>query len=129
MSRRRLLIICSGLLVVVAVVILAALVPRSRPPAVSRQQCEQLKEGMTRQEVEAVIGGPPGDYTTREYMPLPLGIRYCQHEQWVGDEGMIFVYFDQAGRVRDAVHVDIWLYEEPRRGRTFLDGLRASLGL
>ena len=128
MSRRRVLTVCSALLALVAVAMVATHIPWARPPAVSRQECDQLKEGMTREEVEEVIGGPPGHYATREYLPSPDGSHYFKYDYWVGDEGMIFVHFDEGGRVSDAVHEDVWLWREPRRGRTFLDGLRASFG-
>jgi hypothetical protein len=72
--------------------------PRHCP--VNRAACERIKEGMTQAEVEAILGGPSGDYRTRPYAPNTLfpfiatswRTPFVQ-ERWLGDEGTIFVYY------------------------------------
>jgi hypothetical protein len=70
--------------------------PRHCP--VNRAACERIKEGMTQAEVEAILGGPPGDYRTRPHAPntfVPFIATSWRtpffQERWLGDEGTIFV--------------------------------------
>ena len=96
MSRRRLLIGFATLLVVVVVAMLPSIYRKINPPAVSRERFERLKKGMSREEVEAIIGVPPGTYETERRIslglfPIPPG------EIWNGDEGIIDVCFDDTG--------------------------------
>jgi hypothetical protein len=51
----------------VALVLVGALQPLlvPRPCLVTKAACERIEKGMTRAEVEAALGGPPGDYSTR----------------------------------------------------------------
>jgi hypothetical protein len=52
----------AGLAVVVAVGVVV-LWPRTEPNRITRENCYQIKEAMSRAEVEAILG-PPGDYST-----------------------------------------------------------------
>jgi hypothetical protein len=62
MRRRTLLVVLVGLAVVVAV---GAVVLWPQPPSrITRENFARIKEGMSRAEVEAILG-PPGDYRTR----------------------------------------------------------------
>jgi hypothetical protein len=97
---------CLGLL---ALPVLWAVPSRQR---INRASYERIKAGgMTFREVEDLLGGPPGDYCTgevdldlREYdwefdnvMSAPevlLGTRHLRHEWWQGDEGTLWVCFD-----------------------------------
>jgi hypothetical protein len=54
-------------LLTVAVVLLAAgttFVLWPRPDRITAANCARIREGMSRAEVEAILGGPPGDYRT-----------------------------------------------------------------
>src|SRR5437588_11655937 len=72
---------------------------------ISRASCEQIHEGMTLRDVEAVLGGPPGTYTANgqdwSMGMLHNGVRPITHtrEVWVGDDGGIRVDFDEQGWV------------------------------
>ncbi len=81
-------------LLLVAVVV-GHLIPHPRRPPVSKEHFLRIKEGMTPAEVEAIIGGPPGDYATCQYLPNVCGTPYDTFDSWIGDEGMIFVRFDK----------------------------------
>jgi hypothetical protein len=58
--RRRKLIVAVGLVVLVAV---AAFVAWPRPQRITRENFDRIQDGMSRAEVEAILG-PPGDYRT-----------------------------------------------------------------
>jgi hypothetical protein len=98
---RKLLIGVLAVGLVLAGALFALVMPRHCP--VNRAACGRIKEGMTRAEVEKILGGPPGDYRTRPesnnlllfppasggLVPLP-GAR----KSWAGDEVVVHVYFD-----------------------------------
>jgi hypothetical protein len=67
MRRWKLLVALAGLAVVVA----GAVVLWPHEDRITKQNCDCIREGMTRQEVEAILG-PPGDYrTVRTAEPPP----------------------------------------------------------
>jgi hypothetical protein len=74
-----------------------------RPSPVTLAVFERIEQGMTRAEVEGVLGGPPGDYrtrpTSRVWISLGEGgsmvaMGFRSRETWEGDEGSIEVTFD-----------------------------------
>jgi hypothetical protein len=69
---------------------------RPRPCPVNRAAYERIEEGMTLADVEAILGGPPGDYQTRPSVHYPhIGaLEVCPEESWEGDELPVQVYFD-----------------------------------
>ena len=109
MNRKRLLVL-AGVALAAAVIILAVLevhayrqkLARSR--LIDREHCARIKKGMSHAEVEAILGGPPGDFRTAfvDYwmsprLPPPDGGRM---EDWLGNGGAISVAFDEQGVVR-----------------------------
>jgi len=93
------------------------------------RQMEQVVPGMTRAEVEALLGGPPGDYCSdperfridhHSLTQIPLGFdikEWCQLKQevWRGDEAFVEVRFGADGRVvyrciREAVDTRPYLH-------------------
>jgi hypothetical protein len=113
MTRRRLFLFAALAALGVASTV-AFLWPR---PRVTKESYERIKLGMTRPEVEALLGGPPGDYTSgprrptddkfvqdvredvREIWLRPGGTMLLpRHERWQGDAGDLGVSFDPAGR-------------------------------
>jgi hypothetical protein len=89
------------------------LTPRHR---INRESLEKIQVGMTLEEVEAILGVPPGDYATKE-----CGIA------WVGDEGAIHVMLTPEGRVSYKGWVEPW--RELIGEVTLLDKLRGWFGL
>jgi hypothetical protein len=65
------------------------------------QQLERVTPGMTRAEVEALLGGPPGDYRTdvERFSFSHLSLYMLWSEDWIADEGKVSVWFDAAGCV------------------------------
>jgi hypothetical protein len=80
-----------------------------RQPAVgaSEVDCNKIVAGMTLREVEQVLGGPAGDYTTYPCGPTKLllegGIPMRPKYVWRGNGGEITVWF-QSDRVHDAMY-------------------------
>src|SRR5262249_11881164 len=73
-------------------------------PAFTQEVSANIKSGMTEQEVEAIVGCPPGDYTTRPYDDPPTThgcFLFSKSALWVSDSGMIRVTFNAHGIVSD----------------------------
>ncbi len=114
MRRRKLL---PGALAVLVLAGVATFALWPSPHRVTRENCGRVREGMTRAEVEAVLG-PPGDYRTGPvnfdgglvfdggFVPLkvtPITMPWesdVDDARWAGDSAYLAVRFDSAGRVR-----------------------------
>jgi hypothetical protein len=103
--------------VLVAVVIVVLCITNLRRPVASKADCDRISIGMTRDQVEDVLGGPPGDYRTRDPITPDVGLYYVFWDKWKGDRGMILVEFDSDNRVIDKNHFDFWL----QRQRSWID--------
>jgi hypothetical protein len=99
MRRRTLLLVLAGLAVVAAGVVVLWPAPPSR---ITRENYDRIRVGMSRVEVEAILGSP-GDYSTREiaYLleePTPVeGWPIGDNEEWCGDRASIDVAFTPTG--------------------------------
>jgi hypothetical protein len=124
--RRRKLLAAVGLAVLVAA---GAFVLWPRLDRITDENFDRIQEGMSRAEVEAIFGGPPGDYragpTTydadldanrvpREILGL---VRTTQDGDdvfdWAGDHGHAIVVFDSTGIYRDG-----WFHSTQRVHQT-----------
>ncbi len=103
---KKLVVAGAAVILVVAGALLALLRPlhhRVPPGAFTRIRVEG---GMTRAEVEAILGGPPGDYRSRQgakaglprFVPTPTEVE----EVWRWDNGHAYVIFTPAGFVAEA---------------------------
>ena len=99
-----------------------------RPDArITPANCDKIREVMTKQEVEAILG-PPGNYTSWPYAEPPFGRalwipRCLDDEYWFGEEAFIVVTFYSEGRVLLAeIHSIASAYKD-RSGR-FMEWLR-----
>jgi len=61
-------------------------------PRVTRERFEQIKKGMTREQVIHTVGGPPGNYS-RRHTDLPA---LDLHETWLCDDSYMIVRFADA---------------------------------
>jgi hypothetical protein len=90
-----------------------------------------IKQGMTRQEVESSLGGPPGNHSMQDDSILEYA-KYSAHRRarleetkvWVFDTCIVAVYFDGRNRVIDKSIV--WYV---CLNRSILCWIRALLGL
>ena len=84
--------------VVVVLILFGALVPVlfPRPCPVTRTAFDRIEEDMTKAEVEKILGGPAGDYTTKPvYSPVRSFMRPSGMVlKWEGNEGQVDVCFD-----------------------------------
>jgi hypothetical protein len=123
-ARRRLLLALLAVLAVAAV--FAAMAP-PQPSAITRDNEARILEGMTMDELAAILGGPPRDESTgptdldpdgftqaRVHAPAPNG---SPISEWFSDEVMIRVAFDARGRAE-------WISSCPLR-RTY--GIQPTL--
>jgi hypothetical protein len=93
-------VVIASIVLVLLGVLLPLMLPYRSP--VTRAAYERIEDGMTQAEVEAILGGPPGDYRTRPGIsmdPLVRSPSGLNEQWWRGDEGEIIVGFD-AGTVR-----------------------------
>jgi hypothetical protein len=135
---RRFLISLLAVALVLLGTLLGLLLPSSCP--VTRAAFERIKPGMTRAEVEGILGGPAGDYSTRPVTFLfvveggggsmvvgsPSVTRpvYADEtiEEWLGNEGVVFTHFLADGRV-----YELWFVERTSTSIGLIDLLRWRL--
>jgi hypothetical protein len=100
MRRRKLLLVLAGLAVVFCAA--GAFLLWVQPSSVTRENCDRIKAGMSRAEVEAILG-PPGDYTTGPRVQIIMesgGLEMHRPDRtWNGDEGVFSVWFDGERKV------------------------------
>jgi hypothetical protein len=119
MTRRRLL---CGLLLASAVLVCFAGWLWMRDPGVTGARFEQVKKGMTREEVIRTVGGPPGDYQTIGFSIAVRAPDTPIYSSWVCDTGYLFVEFDEHG-----VATDVRLHTS--NAETLTERIRRWLGL
>ncbi len=90
----------AGLAVVLAVGVVA-LWPES--DRITLWNYQRLQGGMTRAEVEEILG-PPGDFRTETKSPV-YGPKWLKEprtaEMWLTDDSVILVWFDASQRVKE----------------------------
>ncbi|HEV3260877.1 MAG TPA: hypothetical protein VG013_28755 [Gemmataceae bacterium] len=92
---------------------------------ITMANAKKIREGMTQEEVAAIIG-PPGDYTTGPCVVNLHGtsVPGTRFENWTSDEAHIFIGFDKRGRVAG------WnFWPVGRYTPSFCDRARHLLGL
>jgi hypothetical protein len=94
---RKYLVAALSLTLVLLGLFVNLLTPRHCP--VNREAFGLVEKGMTRAEVHAVLGGPPGDYRTRPYSEENALAYYATSpgppsgDVWHGDEGTVEVRY------------------------------------
>ena len=131
MRRRRIAVLAAGT-ALLTVAVVALLVNRQRPP-VDRERYDALRDGMTRSEVEQVLGGAPrnalrkpadvwvrgadGKLHSAGLDPLAPPVRFFSQAGdeavWVDGGGLIAVRFGDDGRLLDKHFSTVHLVEGP----------------
>jgi hypothetical protein len=108
-----------------------------RARAIDRESYERLEVGMTRAEVEDLLGGPPCNRLAEPcdvWVPSPAGLRSADLQPgtpnvrffpelaggeseavWVGEDGLIALRFDEDGRLREKYFSEVVVPEGPWR--------------
>jgi hypothetical protein len=92
-----------GLLAVIGVGVVVGWRAATTPAGVNRVSYLRIGQGMRREQVEAILGGPPGNYRSAGESAISceswlhrIGDR---RERWDGDDGDALITFDQDSRV------------------------------
>ena len=140
MTRQRLLWAGMGCLALAACL---NLWPASKPHPVNETNFRRIQLGMTRAEVEGVLGCPPGYYTTEEswdvWVTTPIAVvgyhenvgHYCDpaaRTAWYSDHGFAHLWFHDDDRVKYGYFCRFVPMEPLRVRPSLLDRLRAWLG-
>jgi hypothetical protein len=88
---------------VLGIATLVALCARQGPVGINKNGFAAIREGMTLEEVEAIFGRAPGDYTVKKNAGLGfrfgIGMGPFRDEEWISDHGWITLTFDREGKV------------------------------
>jgi hypothetical protein len=130
MTRRRILF---GLLLFSALLVgFAGWLWIASRPRVTRARFEQVHPGMSREEVNRTVGGPPGDYSHGRVVAWRLAaLRSFDlkvYQQWLCDDGELLVRFDDADIVTDRIIQDVVSVSGPA-SRMVPERIRRWLGL
>ena len=130
MTRRRLL--CGLLLLSAVLACLGGWLVIASSHRVTRARFEQVKKGMSREEVIRTVGGPPGDYSNAVYPydDLPRSFIGPNFYEWACDDGWLLVFFGDADNADMAS--DVVVSEPVRdllRRPTLTERIRRWLGL
>jgi hypothetical protein len=95
---------------------------------VNREGFERIQVGMHINEVQQILGGPPGDYSTGpaecDTILIVTGESVGTRKSWLGDEGRLNIWFDNHEMVTDKL-----LFTGRRVGETsLLNRLRQWFG-
>ena len=90
MTRRRAL---CGLLLSAVLACGLAMLWFANARKVTQTRFERVEEGMSREEVIRMVGGPPGDYSRRELITTGWSDLSWYHETWLCDDGELLVRF------------------------------------
>jgi hypothetical protein len=116
-----------GTVLLVAGVIVALLLPRPESP-VNEAAAARVQPGLTEAEVEAVLGGPAGDYRVgSRAVTFEVGLAPPPGhvlKTWRGDDGLVLIQFGPDGRVAAVSFVPT-----PPLSNSFLDRLLEIFGL
>jgi hypothetical protein len=105
MARKRRLLVLAAL-AALALALAAAVVLWPQPSQVTRANYDNIKPGMTRRDVETLLGGPPGNYAGGptgpagdHYAEILSNLDECVREPvwWQGDSATVAVHFGQTG--------------------------------
>jgi hypothetical protein len=79
-------------------------------PVITEERARLIQLGMTESEVQAILGGPAGDYTGDAVVTYARGgvgdddTGYSKGTNWWGCQGVIQVQFSQGGLVESAAY-------------------------
>jgi hypothetical protein len=129
MRRRKLLVALAVLAAVIAAGVVAVWLQPSPPSRVTRENFDLINAGMSQEEVYAILG-PPGDYTTKQRIPLaPAPELRSGLTEWRADNAIYWVRFNRNGGGDVVTDSGFWPNVEPDRPEpiSFLERVRRDL--
>ncbi len=118
--------LCSAILIALAAGCSLFLITKVRRPHITEEACERVEVGMTRAEVEHLLGGPPGCYTNRLIALCGTGSSdgtiTCE---WIGSEGMIVIHFAADPSESDGIGRVVRRRWDPFPPETFVERIRS----
>jgi hypothetical protein len=115
---RRRFVLCLAVFLSLALATFVSLWFARRPVhRINYDNAQKIKKGMAIEEVEAVLGVPPGDYSTRRvwYLPRPSSSFDWVPERpdkiWASNEAEVQIYFDDH-RCVDRAYTALGIPEE-----------------
>ena len=135
MRKRELLLLFVSIMLLIGGLTCWVLLPERPTSPINRANFDAIRVGMRQIEVEEILGSPEDDYSTGETelseKGLMKSIKYLvdfgergSWSRWDGDEGAVWVCFDEKRRVSETDFVQVRLKSPPLRER-----LRRWLGL
>ena len=108
--------------------------PRTDITAITEENAEKIREGITVAEIEAILGGSGRSESTGRFLPAmsneqfrEIAIRFRPaepHSEWQSNQVRVLVRFDPEGRVKE------WTcFPVRRESESPVDMLRRWLGL
>jgi SmpA / OmlA family len=107
LNRRRLLLL--ALLLIAGLVAAVLLFPHRR--VVTQEYLERVNPGMTREQVEALLG-KPFEVVSAARPNGPPSLVYCDETFWAGSKDVLIVNFNENGRA--AGREILWARPDPR---------------
>jgi hypothetical protein len=95
-------------LAVAAIPMMYLAVPARRECPVTEEKCALIKEGMTREEVRAILGVPSGDYTGGKSGYVGSRFLICDPEScesWKGPDCWLEVFYDTETGLVDLISI------------------------
>jgi hypothetical protein len=105
-------LVALAILVLTAFFLIHSITPAAKPSRINVQNCERIRDRMTRAEVESILGVPPGDYRT--------------HPTRNEFEASFIAYLRKEGRDQ-SYYVELWTSDEVEFLALFGDDQRAWL--
>jgi hypothetical protein len=97
-----------GISAICVVVLLVLYLDHRSCLPIDKEACDRIQRDMTRAEVEAIVGGPPGNYTGvlfKKDITVPLTVAgSASRQQWTGTRGVLIVFFDKQERVMTSMY-------------------------
>jgi hypothetical protein len=113
--KKKLALTAALIAIVACLAISSAFWPRK---SISEESCEKIQIGMTRDQVEEILGGP-----ARQEGGIPVMISVDDGwKEWVSEYGIVVVWFDKADRVYKKE-----FFENPGKPPSLFSKLRANL--
>ena len=102
LSKRLWLCLAAGVLIATAPTVLRFSLTKEKR---DKANFAKIELGMTKQEAQTILGGPPGNYASQPSGPVFSPVLDGVHSFWYFDDGTATVYWDADGKIENK----LWL--------------------